>query len=101
MFHNAHELHALYPGMAASVRHDRRRCDRGLGTERQRAGNAGLSQYLHRRTLRRTGVGKRLREDLAAVGIGHHAFRFELPSGLVIGNAAVEMRRSLDGERFG
>ncbi|HEY9112295.1 MAG TPA: Hint domain-containing protein, partial [Rhodanobacteraceae bacterium] len=48
-------------------------------------------------------LANRYREDLAAAGIGrgHHAFRFELPSGLMVGNAAVDVRRSLDGERLG
>jgi hypothetical protein len=46
-------------------------------------------------------LANRFREDLAAAGIGSHAFRFELPSGLTIGNTAVDVRRSLDGERLG
>jgi len=47
-------------------------------------------------------LANRFREDLAAAGIGrgYHAFRFELPSGQRIGNAAVDVRRSLDGERL-
>jgi hypothetical protein len=47
-------------------------------------------------------LANRFREDLAEAGIGsgRHAFRFELPFGVAIGNAAVEVRRSLDGERL-
>jgi len=47
-------------------------------------------------------LANRFRKDLTAAGLGsgRHAFKFDLPAGLAIGAATVEVHRSLDGGRL-